>query len=144
MGAGRGMEHQEIDGPGLVDLLRRRAGLVALTLVVCLGIAGVTVLALTPLFSASALVLVDPSRTLLLDPETVGGRPAADGVRVDSEVEILRSDAVLLDVVMRSIWLRTRNLSGVPGGASGCLRCWGKEMPTRRTAMWRCAKRSTG
>lgn len=100
MGAGRGMEHQEIDGPGLADLLRRRAGLVAVVLALCLGVAGGAVLALTPLFSASALVLVDPSRTLLLDPETVGARPAADGVRVDSEVEILRSDAVLLDVVI--------------------------------------------
>jgi len=100
LGAGRGMEHQEIDGPGLVDLLRRRAGLVAVVLALCLGGAGGAVLALTPLYSASALVLVDPSRTLLLDPETVGARPAADGVRVESEVEILRSDAVLLDVVI--------------------------------------------
>ncbi|WMT86757.1 Wzz/FepE/Etk N-terminal domain-containing protein [Pelagibacterium sp. 26DY04] len=95
------MDDQDIDIGGILNLLRRRFGLILVTLAACLGLAGLAILALTPTFTASALVLVDASRSTLLDPETQRTNAATDTARVDSEVEILRSDAVLLDVIAR-------------------------------------------
>src|SRR5690606_15358251 len=95
------MDDQDIDIGGILNLLRRRFGLILATLAACLGLAGLAILALTPTFTASALVLVDASRSTLLDPETQRTNAATDTARVDSEVEILRSDAVLLDVIAR-------------------------------------------
>lgn len=93
------MEDQDIDVRGMLNLLRRRFGLILATLVVSLGLAGLAILALTPMFTASTLVLVDASRSNLLDPETRTTGAVTDDARVDSEVEILRSDTVLLDVI---------------------------------------------
>lgn len=95
------MEEQEIDIRGILNLLRRRLSLIVATLVVCLGIAGIAVFALTPIFSASTLVLVDTSRNALIDPEAQVSSASAENARVDSEVEILRSETVLLDVIER-------------------------------------------
>jgi uncharacterized protein involved in exopolysaccharide biosynthesis len=53
------MEDQDIDVRGILNLLRRRLGLIVATFVVCLGLAGIAIFALTPMFTASALVLVD-------------------------------------------------------------------------------------
>ena len=95
------MEDQEIDIRGIVNLLRRRLRLILATLVVCLGIAGIALFALTPIYSASALVLVDTSRNALIDPDAQVSSASSENARVDSEVEILRSDTVLLDVIDR-------------------------------------------
>lgn len=95
------MEEQEIDIRGILNLLRRRLSLIVATLVVCLGIAAIAVFALTPIFSASTLVLVDTSRNALIDPETQVSSASSENARVDSEVEILRSETVLLDVIER-------------------------------------------
>lgn len=93
------MEEQEIDIRGILNLLRRRLRLILATLIVCLGLAGIAILALTPIYSASTLILVDPSRSNLIDPDMEATSAASDNARVDSEVEILRSDTVLLDVI---------------------------------------------
>lgn len=95
------MEEQEIDIRGILNLLRRRLSLILATLVVCLGIAAIAVFALTPIFSASTLVLVDTSRNALIDPDTQVSSASSENARVDSEVEILRSETVLLDVIER-------------------------------------------
>lgn len=70
-------------------LVRRRAGLIGLILALGLGAATLFVLARPSLYTATALVLV-----ALPD----GRAPDADA-RMDSEVEILRSDATLLATV---------------------------------------------
>lgn len=93
------MEEREIDIRGIVDLLRRRLGLIVATLAACLCLAGFAVMVLPPAYSASTLILIDPSRSNLIDPDMQATSAASDNARVDSEVEILRSDAVLLDVV---------------------------------------------
>ena len=95
------MEDQEIDVRGILNLLRRRASLIMATLVVCLGIAGIALFALTPIYSASALILVDTSRNALIDPDAQVSSASSENARVDSEVEILRSDTVLLNVIDR-------------------------------------------
>jgi uncharacterized protein involved in exopolysaccharide biosynthesis/Mrp family chromosome partitioning ATPase len=53
---------------------------------------------LTPTYRASALVIVDPWQRSMLDADANGAPRPADGARIESEVEILRSPAVLLAV----------------------------------------------
>jgi succinoglycan biosynthesis transport protein ExoP len=102
------MGESEIDLRGLIGLLRRQLRLILGTVIVIVVVATIVVFSLTPIFTASALVLVDPSRKNLLDPAAEMMGASSDNARVDSEVEILRSDAVLLEVV------RANNLLGDP------------------------------
>lgn len=99
--SGKIMEDQEIDIRGILNLLRRRLSLILATLFVCLGIAGIALFALTPIYSASTLILVDTSRNALIDPDAQISSASTENARVDSEVEILRSETVLLDVIDR-------------------------------------------
>nr|WP_254081987.1 Wzz/FepE/Etk N-terminal domain-containing protein [Devosia sp. WQ 349K1] len=85
---------------GIANLLRRRIRLIALTLAVVLGVAILALVAMKPVYTASSLVMVDTSRKNLLDSEYSATAPSADNARVDSEVEILRSNAVLLAVIV--------------------------------------------
>lgn len=96
------MEESEIDIRGILGLLRRRLTLIVSTTILVVGIAAAVTFTLTPLYSASALVLVDPSRKNVLDDSAVSGASsAADNARIDSEVELARSDNVLLKVIER-------------------------------------------
>ncbi|WP_141652330.1 GNVR domain-containing protein [Rhizobium grahamii] len=54
---------------------------------------------LTPRYTAQSLVLVDTSSKNLLDPNTAATSGLTDNSRVEGEVRIVRSDAVLLDVI---------------------------------------------
>ncbi len=92
----------DIDLRGLIAILRRQLRVMAATmLIVALGT--VLFLALSkPVYRATALVLVDPQAGDLLDDTKLA--PSGSGpenARVDTEVEILRSDAVALSVIDR-------------------------------------------
>lgn len=96
------MELSELDVRGFLALLRRQFRLILVTIVLVMVVSGIVVFSLTPIYSASALILVDPSRKNLLDPELQGSASSGDSARIDSEVEILRSDSVLLKVIESS------------------------------------------
>ncbi len=84
---------------GYVDLVRRNLRLILGFAVVTVVVAALA-LWLTPArYAAMTLVFVDTAPKDLLEPATaiVGG--GNDGVRVDSEAELARSDAVLMRVV---------------------------------------------
>jgi succinoglycan biosynthesis transport protein ExoP len=90
----------EIDLRALVGTLRRQASLIILTLILCTGLAVAYLASVTPLFRSTALVLVDPIERDLLAPDAQGAlNQSAANSRVESEVEILRSDGVALTVV---------------------------------------------
>lgn len=93
------MEDTEIDIRAIVGVLRRHIRLIIVTFVAMVGVAAVVTYSLKPVFTASALVLVDPSRKNLLDPSDVTNAAAADSARVDSEVELVKSETVLLKVI---------------------------------------------
>lgn len=93
------MDESDIDLRAIFSLLRRQLRLIVMVFVAVVGLAAIVVFTLTPVYTASALVLVDPSRKNLLAPETQLSSSTADSARIDSEVEILRSDNVLLKVV---------------------------------------------
>ncbi len=86
----------------LLGLMRRQMRtIVATALIVFLsGVA--IVLMLTPRYTAQTLVLVDTSAKNLLDPEAVTASGLTDNSRVEGEVRIVQSDAVLLDAIRAS------------------------------------------
>lgn len=102
------MEADEIDLRRVFDLLRRRFWLIALVTCACIAIGGLSLLALKPIYTATALVLVDPSKKNLLDPETQFSGSSSDSQRVDSEVELVKSEPTLITVA------RTLNLASDP------------------------------
>ncbi len=94
------MEDDEIDLMALFETLRRQMGLIIATIVLSLALAAVYLFSVTPLFTASALVLVDASQKNLLDPAANSNVNLSYATaRVASEVEIMRSDAVAMAVV---------------------------------------------
>lgn len=89
----------EIDIRAIFGLLRRQLRLIIVTVVVILGLATLIVFTMTPIYSATTLVMVDTSSKNLLDPTTDYASSSADNARVDGEVELARSDNVLLSVI---------------------------------------------
>jgi capsular exopolysaccharide synthesis family protein len=83
----------------IFGLLQRQFRLIAVTVLLVVAVAALIAFSLTPIYSSSALILVDPARKDLLDPESQGFNTGSDSAKVDSEVEILRSNNVLLRVV---------------------------------------------
>ena len=78
--------------------MKRRVWLIIAVTLVALATAGIALVALKPVYSATALVLVDPSKKNLLEPETQFAGSSSDSLRVDSEVELVKSETTLLAV----------------------------------------------
>lgn len=93
------MDDAEIDFRHIFGIVRRQIRLILATIAIVLAVAGIALFSITPLYTGTALVLVDPSRKNLLDPSNTMGSSSADSARVESEVEIVDSDAVLLSVI---------------------------------------------
>ena len=66
------MDGDALDLRNIADLLRRRAGLILSVTLLSLVVAGLALVLLKPVYSATALILVDPSKKNLLDPNEPG------------------------------------------------------------------------
>lgn len=89
-----------LDLRDILLILRRQRWLVALTCLVMLTVAGAYLLRTTVLFTATALVQIDPQETNLLDPSAGhSGTPGAEDVRIETEVEILKSPRLALQTI---------------------------------------------
>lgn len=93
------MDESEPDFRSIICLVRRRLHLIALTFAVVTVLAGLATLLMVPNYTASALIFIDTAHASLLDPEGSRIERALDHAQVDSEVEILRSDTVLLEAI---------------------------------------------
>lgn len=93
------MDDSEIDLRGIVGLLRRQLRLIVITTITLTALVGVIAFALTPIYSASTMVLVDPSSKNLLDPQTQSMSGSSESARIDSEVRLVTTDPNLLSVV---------------------------------------------
>jgi Mrp family chromosome partitioning ATPase/capsular polysaccharide biosynthesis protein len=80
----------------ILGLVHRQRRLVAATAMGILALAAAITFTLQPIYSSTALILVDPSRKNLLESQSSLAAGNTDSARIDSEVEILRSDSVLL------------------------------------------------
>ncbi len=93
------LDDDEFDLRGVLGLLRRRLRLIIVTIVLVLAATGAVMLTLKPVYTASTLILVDPSRKDLLDPEAQMQGSSSDSARVESEVELVKSETTLLRVI---------------------------------------------
>ncbi len=94
------MDTNELDLNVILGILRRQQRLVLATAAVVLGLAFAYLLFATPIYRAGVLVQVDGRSSNLLDPSSTGQEQSAIlNSRVDSEVEILKSQATALAVV---------------------------------------------
>ncbi len=89
----------ELDIRALLGVLRRHVRLILSVLGIVLALACVALFTLKPVYTASTLVMVDPSHKDLLNPEDVAQNASADSARVDSEVELVKSETTLLRVI---------------------------------------------
>ncbi|MBN9317455.1 MAG: polysaccharide biosynthesis tyrosine autokinase [Devosia sp.] len=116
------MEEAEISLHSVLSLLRRQSRLISVVVVGLTIVAAVLTFTLTPIYNASALVLIDTSAKNLLDPNFQSAGIQIDDARVASEVEIIQASPVLLEVISQaglisdpefgvSIGLRDRILS---------------------------------
>ena len=103
-----------IDLRGIFGLLRRHFRLILVTVVTIVAVVGFVSFSLQPIYSSSALILVDPSRKNLLDGDSAAASSSGDSARIDSEVEILRSDNVLLKVIESENLLADRGFVQLP------------------------------
>ncbi|WP_127752441.1 Wzz/FepE/Etk N-terminal domain-containing protein [Devosia sp. 1566] len=92
-------EDAPIDVRAIVGLLRRQTRLILLIAALVAGGAVLVSLLLQPVYTASALVQVDPASKDLLNPQNQSATASSDNARVESEVELVRSDRVLLQVI---------------------------------------------
>lgn len=93
-------ETSEFNLQSLFGIVKRQLRLILLTIFVVVSAAMIYAMTSTPLYRAEALVLVDPAEQNLLDPTETGSiSSSALNARVESEVEILRSQAMALAVV---------------------------------------------
>lgn len=93
----------KIDIRALFEALRRQAILIAATVAFFIVGAGIYLFSVVPTYTATALILTDPVSSTLVNPgEGPSLGRAFDQSRVDSEVEILRSDAIAVEVVRRA------------------------------------------
>jgi len=91
---------KELEIRSVVGLLRRQSRVILLTGLAVFGAALIFLAAVTPTYTASALILVDPDSQSILNPgNSQPGSSGRDNARIDSEVEILKSDAIALRVI---------------------------------------------
>lgn len=116
------MDGDGLDLKGTLDLLGRRFWLILVVTAIVLGAAGVALLVLRPIYTATALVLVDPSKKNLLDPDMEAGGSSFDSLRVDSEVELVKSETTLRAVVEHLDLAADAEFGVPPGLFGGCCR----------------------
>ncbi|MBJ6986097.1 Wzz/FepE/Etk N-terminal domain-containing protein [Devosia sp. MC521] len=96
------MERAEIDIRQILLSIQRQSPLALGVAFIFIAIAATHLFLTKPLYTATALVLFDPSDKNLLDPTSSSDAGGEASARIDSEVEFIRSDAVLLETIRRT------------------------------------------
>lgn len=100
------MEENDFNVGNLIALLRRQIRLIVICVLVVVGLTATVVFTLTPAYEATAKVLFDVRSKDLLDPSAGLNAPSSDITRLQTELEIMKSDAVLLKVIERQNLVR--------------------------------------
>jgi polysaccharide biosynthesis transport protein len=97
------MQPQPINLKDIVDILQRQKRLIVLVFFLTVGAAVTYLTMATPVYQAAVLIEVGDDTSNLLDPTVGQNRQSAVlNSLVDGEVEILRSQAIALEVVKRA------------------------------------------
>jgi exopolysaccharide transport family protein len=86
---------------GLLRTVRRNLKLILAVGVIGTLVATVIVLSITPKYKATVTVLIDSRQMKILQDADVVGRPGTDNGAIESEVEMLKSDALMRQVVQK-------------------------------------------
>ncbi|QQR40374.1 AAA family ATPase [Devosia rhizoryzae] len=95
--------------------MQRQLRLILVLSIVVLTAAVVVVLSLTPIYTATTLVMVDPADKNVLAPQSSTGSVAAADARIEGEVLLARSDNVLLTVIEREGLVGNPEFNHQPG-----------------------------
>lgn len=131
-------DDREIDLRALLGLLRRQLRLIIVSFVVVVMVAALVVFSLTPKYTASALILVDPAQKNLLDPNSANTSGVSESSRVESEAEIIRSDSTLLEVINDQKLVSDPEFGvslGLRAWLTGILRISDVKLPTGKEAL---------
>ena len=79
--------------------LRRRWRLVVATAIACAVLAGIVCVSLTPIYTATSQVLLDPRRQHVFGTDSVGSDSSLDSSIVDSQIPIILSTRLLAKVI---------------------------------------------
>lgn len=94
------MNAVSIDLRAIVGLLARQFRVIIAIVLVITAAAAAAIFTMPPTYTATALLQVDPSGKNLLEPDAPSS-PLGDSARIDGDVEILRSDHILLTLLNR-------------------------------------------
>lgn len=89
----------EIDIKSILNLVRRQIWIIVSVIIAVLVLTVAVTFSLTPRYTATAKILVDTSSKNLLDPDERVMSSNTDNARVESEVEILDTDDVKIQVI---------------------------------------------
>lgn len=123
------------DLPALFAILKRQVRLIFLLGLVVLAIAFLYVSQATRLYTATALVRVDPQETNLLDPAMAGFMSSQnESTRIETEVEILKSPSLALKTISLGDLQETAEFGPRIGIGDKFRLALGMEMPPAPTA----------
>ncbi len=88
-----------LDPHHLYDVILRRRARIAKTFIILLLVFGALLALLTPRYSATAIVLVDPRQQRVLQSDTVLPGIGNDMAAVDSQVEVIQSAPIAIKVI---------------------------------------------
>lgn len=91
--------NDELDIRALFGTVKRQAKLITTIVLIIVAIAAVIGFSLTPKYQATTLLYVDTAKTSLLEDNSGYTNSSTDNTKVSSEVEIVKSDGVILDLI---------------------------------------------
>ncbi len=106
---------RDIEFRSIFALLKRQSRTILLTALVIFLLAFAFLFTVTPTFTSTALILVNPDTQSILNTNASGPVSSGrDNARIDSEVEIIRSDAVSLAVIENEALTSDKEFAGKP------------------------------
>ena len=104
----------------IIDVLWRRKLLIFSVVIVLMAGAAVQIASMIPLYDARALVLIDTRRNAMSDLQAIVSGSQADLLQVQTQVDIIRSQALAIDVARRLDLMREPEFAAAisrrPGG----------------------------
>ncbi len=124
---------RELDLRAIIAVLRRQLRMILLSAVGVLLLAALYLLLVPETYTASVLVQADPRpRSLLEQGPAAPSSSGSENARVDSEVEILRSDAIALAVIEKEGLLNDPEFAPGPGRIARLAALFGLSRPAAR------------
>jgi uncharacterized protein involved in exopolysaccharide biosynthesis len=93
------MNNNELDIKALLGTMRRQMRLIVSIIFIITSLAAAVSFSLTPKYRATSLLYVNTNNSSLLNEADSFSNAAADNTKVASEVEIAKSDGVVLDLI---------------------------------------------